>query len=52
MPFVKFKHKNHGEMTTTPEYWIQHELFDATDDGGNTMPVYKSDCINSLYSEE
>jgi hypothetical protein len=52
MPIVKFKHKNYGVMTTTPEYWIQYELFDATDDAGNTMPVYKSDCDNPKYVEE
>jgi len=39
-------------MTTTPEYWIQYELFDATDATGNTLPVYKSDCENPKYIEE
>lgn len=51
MPFVKFEHKNYGEMTTTPEYWIQYELFDAADKHGDTYPVYKDDCRNPKYEE-
>ncbi|GEM_PF-3070328 len=52
MPFVKFQHKSHGVMTTTPENWIQYELFDATDENGDSMPVYKSDCESPKYIEE
>lgn len=39
-------------MTTTPEYWIQYELFDAADKDGDIMPVYKNDCDNPKYIEE
>ncbi len=52
MPLVKFQHKTYGIMTTTPEYWIQYELFDAMDENGNTMPVYKADCESVKYIEE
>ncbi|MFA5871379.1 MAG: hypothetical protein WC858_01525 [Parcubacteria group bacterium] len=52
MPFVKFEHKSYGQMTTVPEYWVAYELFDAVDEAGDTMPVYKSDCDNPKYIEE
>ena len=52
MPNVKFQHKTHGQMTTTPENWIQYELFDATDEEGNVMPVYRADCEKPKHFEE
>jgi len=52
MPFVKFEHKSYGPMTTAPEYWIQYELFDATDEKGDKWPVHKDDCTIPKYIEE
>lgn len=52
MSYVRFQHKTYGEMVTTPENWIQYPLFDATDDEGNTVPVYESDCENPKYAGE
>jgi hypothetical protein len=52
MSFVKFQHKTYGVMTTTPENWIEYELFDAIDENGNTMPVYRDDCENPKCIEE
>ncbi len=52
MPQVKFLHKTHGKMITTPENWINYELFDAQDEIGDTHPVYKSDCFDVQYKEE
>lgn len=49
MPLVKFEHKSYGPMMTTPEYWIQYEIFDAVDEDGNVMPVYRTDCENPKY---
>lgn len=52
MPFIKFEHKSYGQMTTTPEYWVEYEIFDVADESGDTRPVYKSDCKNPKYIEE
>ena len=52
MPFVKFEHKNYGQTITTPEYWVEYEIFDATDKIGDTRPVYKDDCKNPKFIEE
>jgi len=52
MPSVKFEHKSYGQMTTTPEYWVEYNLFDATDNRGDVWPVYKDDCKNPKYIEE
>ena len=52
MSYVQFQHKSYGIMTTIPEYWIQYEIFDATDEVGDVAPVYKADCENPKYIEE
>ena len=51
MPFIKFEHKGYGQMMTTPEYWLEYNLFDATDEKGDTWPGYKEDCKNPKYFE-
>jgi hypothetical protein len=52
MPFVEFEHKSYGQMTTTPEHWIECYLFDASDKDGDVWPVYKEDCKDPKYIEE
>lgn len=52
MSFIEFKHKGYGQMITAPEYWVEYNLFDATDKLGDTWPVYKDDCKNAEYIEE
>ncbi len=52
MSFAKFEHKSYGQMTITPECWAKCKLFDAANERGNTMPVYKSDCEKTKYVKE